>query len=154
MTPTNTPQNPMNWSTRKKVFVTFEICLLTFGVYIGSAIYSAGIQSLAMEFRVSEVAATLGLTLFVAGYGTGPLILSPLSEIPQIGRNPVYIITLIIFVVLQVPTALSVNFGMFCAFRFITGFVGSPVLATGGATLGDMYAPKYRAFSIGIWGVA
>lgn len=35
----------MNWSTTKKVFVTFEICLLTFSVYIGSAIYSAGTES-------------------------------------------------------------------------------------------------------------
>lgn len=118
------------------------------------AIYSAGELSLAKEFNIDDTAATLGLTLFVAGYGCGPLILSPLSEIPQIGRNPVYIITLILFVILNVPTALSVNLGMFLAFRFMTGFVGSPVLATGGATLADMYRPKYRAFSIGIWGAA
>lgn len=59
-----------------------------------------------------------------------------MSEIPQIGRNPVYVGTLAVFVVLQAPTALAVNFGMLLAFRFITGFVGSPVLATGGASLG------------------
>lgn len=150
----NDPENPMNWSHAKKFFVTFEICLLTFGVYIGSAIYSAGIQSVSMEFGVSEVAATLGLTLFVAGYGVGPLIWAPMSEIPQIGRNPVYILTLFIFVVLQVPTALAVNFGMLLAFRFITGFVGSPVLATGGASIGDMYRPQKRAYGIAIWGIA
>lgn len=46
------------------------------------------------RFGVSQVAATLGLTTFVAGYGLGPLIWSPLSEIPQFGRNPIYISTL------------------------------------------------------------
>lgn len=148
------PENPMNWSLFKKVFVTAEICLMTTSVYIGSAIYSAGTESVSMNFGVSEVAATLGLTLFVAGYGVGPMLWAPMSEIPQIGRNPVYIGTLIVFVVLQIPTALAVNFGMLLAFRFLTGFIGSPVLATGGASIGDMYKPSKRAYGIGIWGIS
>lgn len=132
------PDNPQNWSTIKKVWVTFEICLLTFSVYIGSAIYTAGIEDVSRVFGVSRVAATLGLTLFVLGYGVGPMLWSPMSEVPQIGRGPIYIGTLALFVVLQVPTALATNFGMLLAFRFITGFVGSPSLATGGASIGDV----------------
>lgn len=31
------PANPLNWSLFKKCFVTFEMCLLTFSIYIGSA---------------------------------------------------------------------------------------------------------------------
>ncbi|KAL9092333.1 MAG: hypothetical protein Q9165_004507 [Trypethelium subeluteriae] len=150
----NDPENPQNWSLSKKVFVTVEICLLTFGVYIGSAIYTAGIEDVVRVFGVSQVAATLGLTLFVAGYGLGPMLWSPMSEIPFIGRNPVYILTLLVFVVLQVPTALATNFGMLLAFRFLTGFFGSPVLATGGATLADIYTPKKRPYPIGIWGIS
>jgi DHA1 family multidrug resistance protein-like MFS transporter len=87
-------QNPKNWSTRKKFFVTGEIVLLTFSIYIGSAIYTPGLMGVMAEFGVSQVAATLGLTLFVAGYGLGPLLWSPMSVIPQIGRNPIYIATL------------------------------------------------------------
>ncbi|KAF2145680.1 uncharacterized protein K452DRAFT_356083 [Aplosporella prunicola CBS 121167] len=150
----NDPENPQNWSLPKKFFVTFEICLLTFSIYIGSAIYSAGEMSVEKTFGVSQVAATLGLTLFVAGYGIGPMIWSPMSEIPMIGRNPVYIGTLIIFVIFQVPTALSVNFGMLLAFRFLTGFFGSPALATGGASIGDMYKPSKRAYGMAIWGIS
>jgi DHA1 family multidrug resistance protein-like MFS transporter len=134
--------------------VTFEICLLTFSVYIGSAIYSAGPETAVKDFGVSQVKATLGLTLFVAGYGLGPMIWAPMSKIPQIGRNPIYIGTLAVFVIFQVPTALAVNFAMLLCFRFLTGFIGSPVLATGGASIGDIFAPKKRAYAIGIWGVA
>lgn len=147
------PENPQNWSRPKKFFVTFEICFLTFSVYIGSAIYSAGIESVTVTFGVSQVAATLGLTLFVIGYALGPMVWAPMSEIPQIGRNPVYIGTLILFVALQVPTALAVNFGMLMAFRFLTGFIGSPSLATGGASIGDMYTPAKRTYGIAVWGV-
>lgn len=143
----------MNWSHAKKFYVTFEICLLTFSVYVGSAIYSAGILDVVQVFGVSRVAATLGLTLFVAGYGLGPMIWAPMSEIPQIGRNPVYIGTLVVFVALQVPTALARNFGMLLAFRFITGFIGSPSLATGGASIADMYRPRKRAYGITVWGI-
>ena len=77
-----------------------------------------------------------------------------MSEIPQIGRNPVYIGTLIVFVGLQPAVIYAKNFGMLLAFRFITGFVGSPVLATGGASLADIYRPAKRAYAIGIWGIS
>lgn len=147
------PENPQNWGLVKKVWVTFEICLLTFSVYIGSAIYTAGIVDVSEVFGVSRVAATLGLTLFVLGYGVGPMLWSPMSEVPQIGRGPIYIGTLALFVVLQVPTALATNFGMLLAFRFITGFVGSPSLATGGASIVDIYTPAKRTYGMAVWGV-
>jgi DHA1 family multidrug resistance protein-like MFS transporter len=54
---------------------------------------------------------------------------------------------------MQIPTALSVNFGMLLAFRFLTGFFGSPALATGGATIADMYRPQKQAYGLAIWGI-
>lgn len=128
--------------------------MLTLSVYIGSAIYSPGIGEIAAQFGVSSVAATLGLTLFVVGYGVGPMFLSPLSELPQLGRTTVYILSLALFVVLQVPTALAKNLGALLPLRFLAGFAGSPALATGGASLSDMWAPEHRAVVIGLWSVA
>jgi MFS transporter, DHA1 family, multidrug resistance protein len=82
------------------------------------------------------------------------MVLAPLSEIPPIGRNRVYISTLALFVLFQIPTALATNLAMLLVFRFITGVLGSPALATGGASIGDMYPPQKRALAIGIWGIA
>jgi DHA1 family multidrug resistance protein-like MFS transporter len=147
-------KNPRCWSTPKKVFVTFQICLLTTSVYIGSSIYTPGTQDIMKTFQVSETKAILGLILFVLGYGLGPTIFAPMSEIPYIGRGPVYIGTLFVFVLLQLGVIYAKNISMLLAFRFLTGFVGSPVLATGGASISDMYAPSKRAYGIAIWGVA
>jgi DHA1 family multidrug resistance protein-like MFS transporter len=61
----------MNWSQFKKTWVTAQVCLLTFSVYFGSAIYTAGITDVAFRFHVSQVASTLGLTFFLLGAGTG-----------------------------------------------------------------------------------
>lgn len=142
------------WSLLKKCFFTFQVCFLTFSVYIGASIYAPGSAGIADQFGISETAATLGLTLFVAGYGVGPMFLSPLSEVPQIGRTTVYIICLVIFVAIQVPTALAKNLGALLPLRFLAGFVGSPALATGGASLGDIWAVETRSVSIGLWSLA
>lgn len=88
------------------------------------------------------------------GLGIGPLFLAPLSEIPAIGRSPPYVITLLIFVVLQPITATVQNFSGLLALRFFAGFFGSPVLATGGASLGDLFSSKTRPYAIGVWGLA
>ena len=77
-----------------------------------------------------------------------------MSEIPYIGRNPVYVGTLFAFVLLQLPVIYASNTSMLLAFRFITGLIGSPVLATGGATISDIYEPRKQAYGIGVWGIS
>jgi MFS transporter, DHA1 family, multidrug resistance protein len=77
-----------------------------------------------------------------------------MSEMPFFGRNPIYVGTLLAFVLLQLGVLYAKNIGMLLAFRFLTGFVGSPVLATGGATIADMYNPRKQVYGIAIWGIA
>ncbi|PWY75898.1 synaptic vesicle transporter [Aspergillus eucalypticola CBS 122712] len=144
-------ENPQNWSLTKKMLVTLLICLLTFSIYIGSAIYTPGVPGVARQFGVSNVTALLGLTLFVLGYGLGPMVWAPISELPAVGRSPVYVATLVVFVFFQFAVIYAKNIGMLLAFRFLTGFLGSPVLATGGASIGDMWNPLVRDYMIAIW---
>lgn len=63
-----------NWSFFKKCWVVLDISLLTFSVYIGSAIYTSAIPSLMHDFGVAQVVGTLGLSLYVFAYGIGPLV--------------------------------------------------------------------------------
>ncbi|KAJ6114686.1 hypothetical protein N7486_000464 [Penicillium sp. IBT 16267x] len=146
-------ENPQNWSTKKKCFVSSLVWFLTFSIYLGSAIYTPGIPGVGEQFGVSKVAGTLGLTLFVLGYGIGPMLWSPLSEIPMIGRSPTYVLTLFVFVFFNFGVIYAKNFGMLLAFRFLTGFVGSPALATGAASMGDIWSPMIRDYMIAVWGM-
>ncbi|KAK4963727.1 GTPase-activating protein [Elasticomyces elasticus] len=147
-------ENPLNWSSWKKAWVAFQICLLSWAIFVGGAIYSAGVDSVEEDFHITEVEAILGLTMYVLGNGVGVMFWSPITEIPQIGRNPVYLGTLLLFLLLQIPTALATNLAMLLIFRFITGFIGSPSLAAGGASLGDMYPPRKKAYAITWWDLA
>ncbi|TNY24584.1 putative caffeine resistance protein [Rhodotorula diobovata] len=149
----NDPDRPLNWSPRKRLFVASLVMLLTFSVYVGSAIYTPSIPGIMEEFGIGQVGATSGLTLFVAAYGVGPMLLSPMQEIPRWGRTPVYIIGLALFVIFQIPQVLAKNVATVLVFRFLSGFVGSPALATGGASMADIYPPRQLAYAVGAWSI-
>ncbi|KAJ6499548.1 major facilitator superfamily domain-containing protein [Mycena vitilis] len=141
-----------NWSFRKRAFVAFEISFLTFSIYIGSAIYTSS---------TSLTTATLGLTLYILAYGIGPMFLSPLQELPFLGRNPVYMATLFLFVVFQIPIVTATNISTVLAMRFMTGFFGSPALTpkkakfqlgvSQGASMADIFPQHQFAYVLGIW---
>ncbi|KAJ9288525.1 hypothetical protein DTO021C3_3777 [Paecilomyces variotii] len=136
---TDDPANPQNWSSKKKAFTALQICLYTFVVYTASSIYVPAEQQIMQRFGVQQTKASLGLALYVVAYGLGPLIWSPLSEVPVFGRNIPYITTFFLFVVLSIPTALVDNLAGLLVLRFLQGFFGSPCLAAGGASMQDMY---------------
>ncbi|KAH8880655.1 MFS general substrate transporter [Thozetella sp. PMI_491] len=145
------PENPQNWSNARRAVITAVICLYTFIVYMSSAIYTTSEQGVMEEFGVDETHAALGLSLFVLGYGVGPLIFSPLSELPSIGRNPVYIVTMFLFVIISIPAAVPHNYAGLMVLRFLQGFFGSPCLASGGASVGDMYSLLNLPYALIAW---
>ena len=148
---TDDPANPQNWTNWKRGFVAMQICFYTFAVYSGSAIYTSSELQVIQVFGIGPTAASLPLSLYVLAYGIGPLFFSPLSEIPAIGRNPVYMATFFLFVIISIPTALVKNFAGLLVLRFIQGFLGSPCLATGGASMQDMYSLLKLPYALTFW---
>lgn len=145
------PENPYNWPIIYKVLFITKIGLLTAFIYMASAIYTPGIEEIMETMKVSKVLATLPLTLFVFGYGIGPMVLSPLSEDARFGRTSIYIVTLFIFFILQIPTALVTDIASLSVLRFLAGFFASPCLATGGASLGDVTQMAYMPMALSGW---
>ena len=148
---TDDSASPRNWSSGKKGFVIFVLCIYTWTVYCAGPIYAAGAEGIQEEFGVSAVAVTVGLAIYVLAYGIGDLLFSPITEIPVVGRNPAYWGTFIIFWALSFPTATASSFGELLALRFLTGFFGSPALANGGATVGDMLSLINIPFGLCWW---
>jgi len=148
------PENPQNWPSSLKTMIISQMCLLNFAVYLGSSIYTPGELSFIQEFHVSEVVATLGLSLFTLGYGLGPMLWAPLSEMPKLGRSAIYFWTLLLFILFQLAVGFAPNVATFLVFRWITGFCGSPCLANGGGTVNDIYTPLQVPYLICIWSSA
>lgn len=78
--------------------------------------------------------------------GLGAMIFSPISEFASVGRNIPYITTFAFFIVASVAAATSQSFAALLVWRFVQGFMGSPALATGGASLQDMVGIKHLTY--------
>jgi DHA1 family multidrug resistance protein-like MFS transporter len=79
------------------------------------------------------------------------MFFSPLSEIPRIGRSIPYVISFIFYCVLSIPTAFAPSTISFHFLRFFQGFFGSPCLATGGASIADIYSPEILPHAMATW---
>lgn len=82
---------------------------------------------------------TITKGLFLVGFGVGAPIAGPLSEIA--GRNPVYIISFVLFMLCTMGAGLAPNIGAQLALRFLAGMFGSTPLVCAGGTISDLWDP-------------
>jgi hypothetical protein len=80
------PENPMNWPAKKKWIVTVTLGLMTFCVTFASSVFSNATVPVAELYGVSTEVTTLGTSLFVLGFGFGPLV-SKVLELQRIAAN-------------------------------------------------------------------
>ncbi|KAM0792067.1 hypothetical protein ACM66B_004772 [Microbotryomycetes sp. NB124-2] len=133
----NDPCNPQNWPKSRKWLVTIFCGLLTVNVTFASSAPSTGVKDIARQFNVGLVAANLVTSMFLLGFGTGPMLWAPLSE--MFGRRPLFIVTFLGFAIFQIPCALTPTFGGLIVSRFIAGtFAASPLTNCGGV-VADMW---------------
>ncbi|TVY44895.1 putative efflux pump [Lachnellula occidentalis] len=137
--------NPHNWGLGMRIFNTLLIASIGFVVGFASSIDSAALPQAAEEFGVSEVVEILATAIFLIGFGFGALFAGPISE--TVGRNPVYIVTMIIFMIWIMASALAPNIGAQLVFRFLAGVFGSTPLTCAGGSLSDIWNPIERGYA-------
>lgn len=101
--------NPKNWSKRRKRWCTMIVALICFCVAFNSAVITSDLEGVAITFEVSEEVALLTVTVFVIGFGIGPMLFPPLSEL--VGRRIVYATTLLIAVIFIIPCGVAGKYG-------------------------------------------
>lgn len=143
---TNDPENPHNWSDFKRWSYTLILSILVIAVAFGSACVTGGLTLINERYHVSTEVSTLSVSLMVFGFSVGPLIWAPLSE--QIGRRPVYFISLFLYTLFQIPCAFSPNIGGLLACRFLCGVFASSGLTLVGGSIADMFPQETRGLGI------
>ncbi|KAI9869684.1 MAG: hypothetical protein M1830_005219, partial [Pleopsidium flavum] len=144
--------NPHNWSFTTRWAATFNIACIGAVVGFASSIDSAALVQAAADFGVSEVTESLATGLFLIGFGSGALFAGPISE--TIGRNPVYIATLSLYMTFIMASALAPNIGAQLAFRFLAGFFGSTPLTCAGGSISDLWSPMERVYAFPVFATA
>ena len=112
--------------------------------------FAPGVPTAMREFHSSNVdIASFLISVYILGYATGPLLISPMSEL--YGRLPVYHVNTALFIIFNVGCAVSTNISMLIVFRFLLGVAGSCPLTVGSGTISDMFRQEERGKVMSIW---
>ena len=148
-----------------------QVSFISLIVGFASSIDSTVITPARMEFGVSEVTESLATGLFLVGWGyvensscnnsryrskshilhdrLGALFTTPIGE--TVGRNPVYVVTMVLFMVFIMASALAPNIGSQLVFRFLAGAFGSAPSTCSGGSISDMWTPLERTFAFPVF---
>ncbi|KAJ5594998.1 uncharacterized protein N7459_001206 [Penicillium hispanicum] len=146
------PGNPHNWSRVYRWYITLVASALVVCIAYGSSIVTGGLGLIEEKYNVSLEVAILTCSIMVCGFAVGPLLWSPLSEI--IGRRPVYIISLGLYVIFNIPCALAPNIGGLLVSRFLCGVFSSSGLSLAGGTIADVWNIEERGMAIAYFAAA
>lgn len=144
--------DPRNYSNNFKWYLTFLLGICCFDVALASAIITGGMEGPMETFGVSMEVSILAVTLMVIGFGIGPLLFAPISE--EIGRKPVYVVTLGLAVIFIIPCAVAQNIGTLLVCRFLDGLFFSAPMCLIGGNLAEMWNTEERGVAMAIFSAA
>ncbi|KOS21962.1 putative MFS-type transporter [Escovopsis weberi] len=146
------PYHPLNWPLHKKVLTTGLYGLVTMSATYASSSYSAGTAQIADDFHVGTQVATLGTSLFLAGFGLGPLLWAPLSEV--FGRRVAVMTPMFVAICFTFATATAKDLQTIMLTRFFGAFFSSAPVTNTGGVLGDLFTPAQRGYAIAGYSMA
>ncbi|KAK7728186.1 hypothetical protein SLS57_002656 [Botryosphaeria dothidea] len=77
----NDPENPMNWTEKKKWTNIGLMSFITLVTPLASSMLGPGIPNILADFDIhSNILASFVLSIYVLGFAVGPMIIAPMSE--------------------------------------------------------------------------
>ncbi|GME31390.1 putative MFS-type transporter [Neofusicoccum parvum] len=149
---TDDPGNPLLWKSWYKWFVALTVAQTTLCVSFCSSAYSGGIEGIKKDLSTSHEVATVGLSLFVLGFGLGPLIWAPLSE--MYGRRVIFFITFGALTCFNAGTAGAQNIQTVIVLRFLGGTFGASPFTNAGGVISDIFNATERGLAMSIFAAA
>lgn len=144
------PENPKNWSKKRKWLATIVVSSFTFISPVSSSMVAPALGSIAAQFHVTnESESQLVLSIFILAYAIGPLFLGPLSEI--YGRVIVLQLANAFYFVFNLACGFAQTSGQMIAFRFLSGLGGSAPLSIGGGVIGDAWLAHERGRAVSVY---
>ena len=147
--PSQDPDDPLNWSPKRKALSTATLSIYTTVIAMGTAVTYAIIvpMSKATELSVNDLNAGFGYVFLLAGWGG--LIWQPLAL--QYGKRPVYLLSLLAHTAVMIWAPYTTTNGQWIANKIIQGFFGAPVSSLGEISVADVYFTHERGRYMAIY---
>lgn len=148
-TPKTSGTNKENITINFTFFVIYLAGLSAFGSFVND-MYLPSLPSMKDFFGCSVSSVQLGLTMGMAGLGTGQFFLGPISD--KYGRKPVLIISIIIFCIAAAICLLSKTITFFLICRFFQGIGASGGYFLARTIPADLYQGRQLAKTMAVIG--
>ncbi|KAG9845680.1 MFS general substrate transporter, partial [Aureobasidium melanogenum] len=148
----NDPMHAQNWPFKKKLPVAASLGFVTLTAAFGSSIFSSATGAVALEYGVSREVGILGISLYVLGFATGPILWAPMSEL--YGRRVPLLIASFGFSIFSIAVAVGKDLQTILICRFFGGFMGACPLTVVGAVFADMFNNAQRGVAVTVFSIA
>lgn len=143
------PENPKQYTLQHKCLMTLLLSFMTLCVSLASSAYTGADREIRADFHCSNEVFLLGLSFMVLGYGVGPLLWGPLSEL--YGRRSSLLISLVLYTMWTGVMIAAQNIQSLIVFRFFAGATGSSVFSVTGGQIADMFEAQQRGVAMAIF---
>ncbi|KAJ7735909.1 major facilitator superfamily domain-containing protein [Mycena metata] len=148
--PTDSPDDPQNWSDRRKSLLLIIITLAAIVPDFDSGIGIAGIFKLAIQYNTTPNEInnlTSNWSIFLLGWGG----ITAVMAIRRLGRLPVLFWSQLLSLGFLVGATFAPNLKTFTAMRCLTAFFGTAPQVTGLYVVTDLYPFHLQARMLNFW---
>lgn len=140
--PSGDPEDPLNWSTRRKYVAVAMVLVYTLGTGVPGTLQYSVLSDITRDTGISTAALVQGTGLQFLFLGWGCLVTQPLAL--TYGRRGIYLMSLLFTVPLMVWTAYSRTEGEWYAQRILLGLVTTPIEALPEVSIPDIFFAHER----------
>lgn len=151
-TPSDDPDDPLNWTPKRKWLSVFCTVVYTFGVGVPSAAIYSVLTNIAEETDITLSQLNAGTGYMFLFFGLGCLVFQPLAL--QYGKRPVYLFSTLATLLICVWGPYCKTNGEWIGSKILQGFVGAPIESLCEISVSDIYFEHERARGMGIYAVA
>ncbi|KAJ7592991.1 major facilitator superfamily domain-containing protein [Mycena floridula] len=148
--PTDDPEDPQNWSDRRKSFQLFIIIVASIVPDFNSALGIPAIFELAKTYNTTTAEInnlTSNWSIFLIGWGG----LFAVMLMRRYGRLPILFYSQLLALAFLIGATVAPNLKTFAAMRDLTGFFGTVPQVTGLLCVVDMYPFHLQARKLNLW---
>ncbi|CAK4033664.1 MFS general substrate transporter [Lecanosticta acicola] len=140
--PSRDPEDPLNWSRRRKFWSLTMLYVYILGVGIPTTLHYSVIADITRDTGISTTDLVQGNGVMFLFLGWACLFWQPIAT--TYGRRGVYLISILLTVPIMIWTAHSSSAGVWYAHRILIGIVGAPIEALPEISIPDVFFAHER----------
>ena len=148
-TPSQDPDDPLNWSPRRKTLSMICMGVYTLMVGIASAAIYSILEPIAEETSLTLNELNNGTGYMFLFFGWGCLFWQPLAL--QYGKRPVYLFSILATMGIQLWAPYTKSNGQWIANKILQGFFGAPIESLCEISVTDVWFQHERGKYLGLY---